>query len=355
MGPGAAPLMGQAERHLRQRPQGFVQAKLQRPRIGRERGVHVSGKREGPRRAQHLGGLGVRAAPVVAGVAGTGQQRRHGNHVLPVVGHHRHQLAGVAGAEIAKVDLGNLMARYIERSLNAEDLALEGAKITARELVAPQTACGVQEVQRAQGVKGRAGAIHDEARAQQRQVEALAVEAHRPIEPRDQAREVRHHGRLVGVIAHEVLLDPQRAVLQPAAPDQERVGARPAGQAGRLRVDEQRLGQLEILKVRVAGERRQGASSGGVGPSRRQPARQRVTLTDDEERPGVVGLERAADEVLDRNAGCGGSRHDLRRPFDRLPRPLPCHRPRVLRHGARRLRPKWPRALAAPAAWPPWR
>ena len=82
------------------------------------------------------------------------RQRGHGNHVLPVVGHHRHQLAGVAGAEIAKVDVWDFVAGHVELSLNAEDLALEGAKITARELMAPQAARGVQEVQRAQGIEG---------------------------------------------------------------------------------------------------------------------------------------------------------------------------------------------------------
>ena len=142
----------------------------------------------------------------------------------------------------------------------------------------------------------------DEACLEQRQVEAGAVEGHDRGRPRQQRLERREQRRLVVEVAHEVLADNDAIAFDQGGADEERVGPCPAGQAGRLGVQEQQAaGPGDVaLHTRGPGQDRQRRRHGVGERLGAVTVRQRVLALDEDDRalPGVVQL--AVDDPLDR-------------------------------------------------------
>jgi hypothetical protein len=79
----------------------------------------------------------------------------------------------------------------------------------------------------------------NEARLEERNVEAAAVEGDEPRRTLQQRRQRRQQRRLFVEVAHEVLRDDEAIILAPAGADEKGVGAGTAGQARRLGVEKQ--------------------------------------------------------------------------------------------------------------------
>ena len=150
-----------------------------------------------------------------------------------------------------------------------------------------------------------APAREHETRLEQRQVEAGAVEgdhAARALEQRGQRGEQR--GLLVEV-AHEVLRHHERVALDPAGPDEKRVGPGAPGQAGGLRVEEQEpLGREPVtLHARDAREDVERRAPDAVERHAAVAVGQRVFAAHDEQRSRAGVDDLAAHDTLD---GLGG-------------------------------------------------
>src|SRR5690348_4653510 len=93
--------------------------------------------------------------------------------------------------------------------------------------------------------RGPSAARQYEAGLQERQVKAAAVERHQTTRPLEQGGQRGQQRRLFVEIAHEMLDDDEAIAIEPPRPNQKRIRARAAGEAGGLRVEEEQALRLQ--------------------------------------------------------------------------------------------------------------
>ena len=144
------------------------------------------------------------------------------------MGQHAAQRPGPARAQKIEVERRDQGAGDVVVTRDADHFALERREAAIGEARRPHAPRRAQQVEVRQ--RGRpAPARHDEARLEQRQVEARTVEGHQTAGPFEERPQRRQQRRLVVEVAHEVLHENEAVVLEPGGADQKRVGAGSAG------------------------------------------------------------------------------------------------------------------------------
>jgi hypothetical protein len=190
----------------------------------------------------------------------------HGDDVPPVVIDDPHERARVPGAEKVQVALADLAGGHVVLAYEAEDLTLDGAEPRAEAASVMEATRDMHEIEMRRLVRERR-APHDEARAQDREIEALAVERHQHRRLLDALGDAREDGRLFTELAHEELLAHEADVLIPEREaDQERDGARPGPEAGGLGVEVERTREIACGEARIEREEREQLARCGARP-----------------------------------------------------------------------------------------
>ena len=151
-----------------------------------------------------------------------------------------------------------------------------------------------------------ASPVEAEPRLEERHVEHLAVEGDQAIEARQLLRQRVEQRRLLVVVPHEVLADDEAVALHPADADQEGGGSRPAGEAGRLGVEEHGSAQVEAVQLRLRGEDPDGGRTDRVDARERHVAVAHLQVDrglDAEELAALVLDPHPLDELLERDGG----------------------------------------------------
>ena len=154
------------------------------------------------------------------------------------MGEHAGQRRSPARAQELEVQRRDQAAGDVVLTLYADHLALERRQPTVGEARGPHPPSRPQQVQMGQR-HWPASTGQDETRLEQRQVERCPVEGHDAARPLDERSQRRQQRGLVVEVAHEVLDQDQAVFLEPPGAHQERVGAGAAGEASRLRVEEE--------------------------------------------------------------------------------------------------------------------
>ena len=204
-------------------------------------------------------------------------ERDHRHDVPRVVLDDAEQPARVARPQEVQVAGAHVSRRDVVDALEAEDVALEGdqparARAAARALLvhAPRD---VQEVEvRRLGRRRHAG--HDEARAQERHVEALAVERHQHRRRGDPRAHALEHRSLLAERPDQELLEDERS-RRPTrrGPTRKATVPVPPARPGRLRVEKERARRDRT--PRAPGRARAGRGAPGSRRARRRPGRGR--------------------------------------------------------------------------------
>ena len=209
-------------------------------------------------------------------------------------GHHR---ARIAAAQVAEVHFGDHPGGDVGGAAVAEHGPFEGAQRARLELLPPEPAGRVQQVQVDLGRDGRALAVSDVAGQQQRHVERLAVKGDDGLVAAEHLAQRGQHRRLLGVIAHEILPHQQPIAAEVGQPDHEDVGAGPAGQPGRL-------GVQEDDRLAVDRQRLDGAGQAAEATVRHvEEAPERLLAVPVIERQLALGDETGPERPLDHRAG----------------------------------------------------
>jgi hypothetical protein len=276
---------------------------------------------------QQILGVGRRPERVAEQPTETAGERDQAQDVVEVVGEDLRHRPGIAVPDILKVELGDHPGRHVTAAGVAEDRALDGPEGARVEAIPPEAAGREEQVEVRVGAQGPALAAGGEARLEERQVERLAIEADDGPEAGEQLAEREQHRRLLGVVAHEVLAEDESVALEIAEADQEDVGAGPAGEPGRLGVEEHDLASVERRQAGGAGQAGEGAVRQHQEPVQRLPAvdvAEAVRPLADEAGSGLVLPDGTRHERLDadgrpwtREEG----RRGFRRPSSLVPRP----------------------------------
>ncbi len=195
-------------------------------------------------------------------------EARERHEVPAVVPEDPRERAGIARAEIAEVDLGHERARQVVPPIDPEQRALEGREPAIRGAAPPERPGDGVEILVGQVFAPPARAREQVARFEQRQVEGAPVEGHERLRLGHCLPHRMEESRLGAEIAQEVLGHRDRARRGPRREaDEEHVGARPARQARRLRVEEDRA----RARRRGSGDRRRHAHR--LHPAEGRPVR----------------------------------------------------------------------------------
>jgi len=148
----------------------------------------------------------------------------------------------------------------------------------------------------------------NEARLEERQVEAPTIEGHEATGPVEQGIESGQQRRLLVEIPHEMLNEHESFVLEEGRSDQEGVRAGAACQSGRLGVEEEepaRVGRRSQRREQL--ERRHRDVERITQGEPAVAMRERIFASDDDERAAAGVHDLSADEALDRfgDGPCG--------------------------------------------------
>ncbi len=151
---------------------------------------------------------------------------------------HRNKPERKVRAQVFKVVIRNQFARHIGLTLQTEDPVFEIHQPAAFQTQLEQAPRAVEQIQVLHRIKGMAGSAHGVSSLQQRLVEALAVISDQHLEAGKISRERVQQRRLLAVIPHEKLADPETFPIDTANPNKKSAGARASCQPGGLRVEE---------------------------------------------------------------------------------------------------------------------
>src|SRR5439155_10117677 len=225
----ATTLQEPRERQRQLRAKGVV-AVVVRAFVARERGVDLARALEAARESERRG----RVVGCAAGSRGRDRASHaigdphEGDHVARVVLEDRRDDGRIAFAQIVEVRVGNEPTGYVRGPTVIEDALLQLPQRRGPESVAPEPSRRVQEVE-VRVVHGDLAAYgHDEARADDREVERLAVVGRARAERLDLLFELFDEFSLRTEIEKHVLPQDQLPAGEVSDADQEDVRARPA-------------------------------------------------------------------------------------------------------------------------------
>ena len=186
----------------------------------------------------------------------------------------------------------------------AHQPGLERLQAAGLEPRLPEPPRGVEEVEVRGPGQREAAPVEAEPRVEERHVEHLAVEGDQAVEARQLLRERVEERRLLVVVPHEVLADDEAVAVHPADADQEGGGSRPAGEAGRLGVEEDGAAQVEAFQLRLRGEDPDGGRLDRVDARERHVTVAHLQVDrglDEEELAALVLDPHPLDELLERD------------------------------------------------------
>ena len=176
------------------------------------------------------------------------------------------QPEGLLRAQEFEVAVGNHLAGQVALALHAQNAVLEVHQAAAFEAQFPEAARAEEQVEMLHAVERMARARHAEARFEQRLVVGLAVVGDEHVELREVLGQPPEQRRLLAVIAHEELAQAKARRLDGADPDEERVGAGAARQAGGFGVEKGPL-EWDATRAMAPSESESSRSSGSSARS----------------------------------------------------------------------------------------
>ena len=217
------------------------------------------------RDAEHFEGI-------AGGLVGFGEKRKDAaserskaDEVHLIVVEDAHERLGRATAEKIEINLRDELGDDVGSAIAAKDVALEFAEADGADAQAPEVARGVEEVEVGAGGGRGERASHAIAGLDQRPVERFAVKGDQDGALSHAFLKGEEDGVLVGVIAHEELLDLQAAGIPPSEADEKRIRAGAAREAGGFGVEEEPGGGVGGVFGGVGGEEAQGGVGGVAG------------------------------------------------------------------------------------------
>src|SRR5204862_7091860 len=230
------------------RPPRAVLFPSREPQTNRVRAISCEPARQ-RRLEARAGALDVRSFPQAADASMLfGAQRRpsalenatepsqktdQGKNIEPVVCEHLAQRLRRPAAQKLKVQTRDRVARHVALAARAQDALLEGAEATVVERIAPHAPGRSHQVD-VREAAGPSTPLKNEARLEQRKVEAAAVERHDAARAIQQRCERSEESGLFVEVAHEELRETHTVALDSRGADEKRVGPGAAGKPRRL-------------------------------------------------------------------------------------------------------------------------